>query len=290
VRFILYTLFYSIKVTWVTLKTVVVNFYQRPFQTLLNVLFLLILLFITDTASKLEDNIILSQIPNSTVNKIVDASHFTRGYNAEKVDQKDSRELLNVGAPRWSQQASIRAVLFNARKADLSIEHQAVLLSIAEIESGFNPMARTPTTSACGLFQFVKATGERYGLTRKDCLDPWENAGAGIAHYMDNFENKLQKIALPPEGSERAFRLFELGYHLHHDGPQSKSASDKVKTVVLRGTPFLLAVYEILEAERQSKEQLTGVVEHLVINLREITEKTLLFFRKGQAESSPQSD
>ena len=263
-----FAIVYSIKTTWLTIKNLILHIYRHPFQALLNLLLLVILLFITDTASKLEDNIIRSQISDRTVNNIIAASSFTRRYNAENIENTASRELLDVGAPNWSQKSGVRAVLFYARKAQLSIEHQAALLAIAEVESGFNPMARALTTSACGLFQFVEATGKRYRLERQECMDPWHNAQAGVEHYMDNYEKRIKNAGLPEAGRERAFRLFELSYHLHHDGASSQVASETAKTTVLRGTPFLLKVYTVLDNESQSKEQLTGVVEQLIINLK----------------------
>ncbi|MBF0550046.1 MAG: transglycosylase SLT domain-containing protein, partial [Deltaproteobacteria bacterium] len=44
------------------------------------------------------------------------------------------------------------------------------LIYVAMIESGLNPYAYSPA-NACGMWQFIRATGERYGLTVDEYLD-----------------------------------------------------------------------------------------------------------------------
>lgn len=59
------------------------------------------------------------------------------------------------------------------------------LIWIAEVESSFNPQARSPV-GAAGLFQFMPATAERYGLAlrpRDQRLDPQHSARAA-ARYL----------------------------------------------------------------------------------------------------------
>ena len=53
----------------------------------------------------------------------------------------------------------------------------AALVRIAQIESGLNPSAANPSSSAKGLFQFVDRTAKQYGLTNP--LDPAASADAG---------------------------------------------------------------------------------------------------------------
>ena len=131
---------------------------------------LIALLFIT--GQRLHDTLALSRISDDAVEQIALASRFQRDFNPASVSRSGTRALLNVGAPDWVQHESIKAILTEARKADLSLHHQAALLATVDIESGFNPMARAVTTSACGLFQFVKRTGEAYNLSPKVCMNP----------------------------------------------------------------------------------------------------------------------
>lgn len=56
---------------------------------------------------------------------------------------------------------------------------------LAEVESSFNPQARSPV-GATGLFQFMPATAERFGLRltpADERLDPWKSAQAA-AQYL----------------------------------------------------------------------------------------------------------
>jgi hypothetical protein len=63
-----------------------------------------------------------------------------------------------------------------------------VLMGAVQIESGFNPYARS-YTGARGLFQFIGSTGRRYGLeTDEDFYDYRKNADAGARLFKKNLE------------------------------------------------------------------------------------------------------
>lgn len=70
-----------------------------------------------------------------------------------------------------------------------------VLLTLAEIESGFNPAAQNPKSSAGGLFQFIDSTWGQYG-NGGDRLNPDTAADAGARLARDN-ALALQKAGLP---------------------------------------------------------------------------------------------
>lgn len=55
---------------------------------------------------------------------------------------------------------------------------------IAQLESGGDPSAQNPQSSAGGLFQFIDSTAEQYGLT--DRFDPYAAADAGARLARDN--------------------------------------------------------------------------------------------------------
>lgn len=67
------------------------------------------------------------------------------------------------------------------------------LMAIAQMESGLNPNAVSPT-GATGLFQFTKGTAKQYGLT--DRSDPLQNTIAAAKLYNDN------KAALEKSGEK----------------------------------------------------------------------------------------
>lgn len=258
-----------------TLRTCVLYLIRHPVHAVLNVAFVGVITAMVMTGSDLHQQMILSQISEQTVDKVVSGSRFSRDFNSEELSSESMRELLRVGGPRWMQRESVRAVLFHARKAGLSIEDQAVLLATVDIESGFNPMARAATTSACGLFQFVRKTGEMFQLPPSSCMDPWLNAKAGVDHYLYNYERRVAAQVAGLQGAERAFRTFELSYYLHHDGPDSNNPSNDVKATILGGTQFLFKAYRILLDEAASKHEVPSFADRFVANLLQLSHQVL---------------
>ncbi|MCB0344536.1 MAG: transglycosylase SLT domain-containing protein [Bdellovibrionales bacterium] len=239
--------------SWWTLKTCGGYFRHHPFHAAFNTFLIASLWLVVKTGVRLHEELILAEISDATIDQVIEASTYTRQYTPVEVSKLGAQSFLRVGAPIWAQRESIRAVLYEARKAGLPIVDQAVLLATVEVESGFNPMARAPTTTACGLFQFVKATGLRYGLDPSDCMDPWSNAEAGVRHYLDNYKTSVEPYVRFLHGPERVFTTFEKSYYLHHDGPNSSDPSNDVKAVVLLGTQFLFRAYHILQDEAHSE-------------------------------------
>jgi hypothetical protein len=75
------------------------------------------------------------------------------------------------------------------------------LLRIAQIESGMNPNAANPNSSARGLFQFVGGTWKGYGQGQNP-LDPVANADAGARFTRDNYNTLRNRLGRDPEGWE----------------------------------------------------------------------------------------
>jgi hypothetical protein len=69
-----------------------------------------------------------------------------------------------------------------------------IMLAMAIYESGFNPYARTPLSSAAGLYAFLKSSGQRYGLQNypEGFYDPYENADAA-ARMINNNIAKIER-------------------------------------------------------------------------------------------------
>lgn len=77
-----------------------------------------------------------------------------------------------------------------------------VALAVASHESGFQPGAQNPGSSAAGLFQLTAATQKTMGVT--DPYDPTQNAGAGVAllaRYYQQYGNWSDALQAFSEGS-----------------------------------------------------------------------------------------
>jgi|GEM_PF-2293258 len=276
---------------WVMIRGTLGYLVRHPIHAALNMILLTVIALVVITGSEIHTQMILGKISDQTIDRIISGSRFTRPYDAEEVNRTGTRELIGVGAPEWMQREAVRAVLFHARKAGLSIEDQAVVLATVDVESGFNPMARAPTSSACGLFQFIRQTGETFGLPPAKCMDPWLNAQAGIAHYIVNMERRINSEIQSLTGAERVMRSFELSYYLHHDGPASSNPSNDVKAVVLNGTQFLFKTYHALQEESESQNHAPSFGEQFELNLMKLLDSAREFLKKipgpwGEAHAS----
>lgn len=71
----------------------------------------------------------------------------------------------------------------------------SLVLAVVEVESNFNPQARSPK-DAQGLMQLIPATADRFGV--KDVWDPEQNLNGGMAYLrwlLDHFDGDI-KLAL----------------------------------------------------------------------------------------------
>ncbi|MBO1021476.1 transglycosylase SLT domain-containing protein [Methylobacterium sp. SD274] len=70
----------------------------------------------------------------------------------------------------------------------------------AEIESGGNPNAKNPSSSAGGLYQFIDSTASRYGLTDK--FDPVAASDAAARLARDNGAHLTKTLGRTPSAGE----------------------------------------------------------------------------------------
>lgn len=141
----------------------------------------------------------------SRYREVVDWSH----YNVPIVKNGQMRGNSRIwgDATNATQRASIEAIRAEAKLAGMTAEQEAMVLAIAYVESGFNPDAAAGTTSAQGLGQFIRKTGEAYGLTHANRWDVNEQARALVEHTLDNYA-----------AAKRAGLGDEYVYARHHDG------------------------------------------------------------------------
>lgn len=72
--------------------------------------------------------------------------------------------------------------------------------AIAKLESGGNPLAQNPSSSAGGLYQFIDSTGKQYGLTNK--YDAYASADAGARLMRDNYNALSSTLGRAPTTGE----------------------------------------------------------------------------------------
>ncbi len=242
---------------------------HHPVHSVANLVIACFAVLLLATGFRVNEELIGLRLSDNTVHQIAIASRYTRTHTLEDPDTRGVREFMGVGAPGWVQREAVRAILATAHDARLSLEHQAVLLTTAEIESGFNPMATATTTTACGVFQFIRTTGKVFGLDASECLDPWKSSKAEITHYLRNYKNRIESQVESISGPEKLIKMFELSYYLHHDGPLSTEPSPELKATVLAGVPFLFRVYEILQEEQAARQHEPTFIDKLKVEIDE---------------------
>lgn len=108
-----------------------------------------------------------------------------------------------------------------------------LMLTIAAIESGFNPSAKAPTSSAKGLYQFIDGTwkmmlkkyGSAYGLGMDaSALDPKANALMGAAFLKENVDG-LKKFLQRPVTPTDVY----ISHFLGGDGAKTILTADPSK-------------------------------------------------------------
>ena len=138
--------------------------------------------------------------------------------------------------PHWGnaeaaqQGIALRAVVDALAIARPPLTVAAAILAIARIESGFNPAARNPNSTACGIFQFIKGTWERYGLSHAYCAEPRVNALTGVLHLVDIYVRHVRPL-LPsatemPDPDIRAEWIYRRLYAYHYHGAESAVAAE----------------------------------------------------------------
>ena len=96
-------------------------------------------------------------------------------------------------------------IINEAKNNNLSERDIAHILAIADFESGFNPDAANPDSTASGIGQFIDTTWKEFG--KGDAFDAQANVKALVKEYIV-IKNKINRLGLSEE----------YIYKLHHDG------------------------------------------------------------------------
>ena len=116
-----------------------------------------------------------------------------------------SRDRSPVTAER--KNLIINKIITASTEAGLSRRDTAYVLALVEFESGFNPNAANPTSSAAGLGQFIDSTGAKFQLADKTRWDVDTQITAVIKHFQEN-----KAVATKNNLGESGI------YGAHHDG------------------------------------------------------------------------
>jgi hypothetical protein len=149
----------------------------------------------------------------------------------------------------------MRAVVYALTGARPPLSVAASILAIARVESGWNPYSENPTSTACGIFQFIKATWQNYSDTRESCFDPNVNAWAGVKHlttlYESHVEGRIAPLALVTTELERAEWTYRMLYAYHYHGEASTLAPGggalEAQAAAENGLPQLKGFFSILK-------------------------------------------
>lgn len=243
-----------------SLKGLCRYYLHRPARGIFDLVFvsLFVVVFVMSVELYRERN--EAMITDRVIETIAAGSQLTRDIDLSKMTGDNAiREFMNAGAPKWLQEAAVRIIIAVNTREDMPSEDVAVQIAIYEVESGFNPLAKAPTTSACGLGQFVSKTGKSFGLSASDCMAPGSNALAQVEHYRE-----LSKKWIVPavsgivDPTERLVQRFKLSYCLHHDGETAfakRGCSKVALATVSRGLNMLFLSHKALEqaeADRRS--------------------------------------
>lgn len=151
------------------------------------------------------------------------SSHKSGGRSSAASWSHFNKPIPNDGKPHGNsrrpgdaspevQQLVVASILRECAEQGLSKKDAAYVLAIARHESGFNPDAASPRSSATGIGQFIDRTGKAYDLDEKNRFDIDANAKALVEHYVDT-KNLVRSRGLGPE----------YIYKFHHDGPSGNS-------------------------------------------------------------------
>lgn len=94
--------------------------------------------------------------------------------------------------------------------ADLVGVDKGFMMAMAQQESGFNPNIKASTSSATGLFQFLKGTwasmvnkyGSQYGIGMGDIKDPKANSIMGALYAKENGQELQHAFGIVPSPTD----------------------------------------------------------------------------------------
>lgn len=144
------------------------------------------------------------------------------------------KELSGTGRGPWKapeavQQKVVDIIIEEARKQGFNTRDTAYYLAIAKRESTFNPDAANECSTASGVAQVVKKTGESLGITDKNRFDARSSVRAGLEYFK-----KIKQMTVADYGSA-AGDYEPLIYNRYHYGEHSTQVYSIKKIADKRG-------------------------------------------------------
>lgn len=206
----------------------------------------LLLVAVGITGNDAYERMVGAQVKKELIADIDQHASVKRNFRRD-VAADNPREILKVGAPTWLRQIGIDELLKGAIGAKLDTVQTAVLLAIADIESGFNPLAKARDTTACGVNQFLTETGEQFGLSETVCFNPGPNTRAQIKHFKRIINQpRVLRVLQGKTDQERLVFMFREVYCRHHDGVNMKFCSETAGAMTAKSLPMLFGAYKVL--------------------------------------------
>lgn len=147
-------------------------------------------------------------------------THANEPIDAQKELHGNSRAAGD--APPEVQQKVIDVIIEEARKRKFNNRDIAYYIAIAKRESGFNPDAANPNSTASGVAQVVDDTGKTFQIDDRNRF----NARASIQAGLDYFA--LLKAAVIADFGSASGIHEPLIYHCYHYGQFSTHRRETV--------------------------------------------------------------
>lgn len=158
--------------------------------------------------------------PGGAYRDLVSHSHYNQPLELDGV-RGFSRKWGDASFE--TQSAAISEILNLGSRLKFSDEELAFALSVARVESGFNPDAAAGTTSASGIGQLINKTATSLGVSGDKRFDLKQNVSA----YLSLLGELLKKARRELPGESQSV-IFQKAYALYHDGPSLAYGGEKL--------------------------------------------------------------
>jgi uncharacterized protein (TIGR02594 family) len=147
---------------------------------------------------------------------MTNATHSNESINRDKELSGNSRK--GSDAPPEIQQKVIDIIVEEARKLQFDNRDLAYYIAIAKRESGFNPDAANPKSTASGIAQVNDDTGKDFGINDSNRFDARASIKAGLGYFRE-IKARLTKDYGSTSGiyEPLIYFLYHYGKFIHYN-------------------------------------------------------------------------